>query len=148
MTDENKELQKEVKGWAVIQKNRMVTRVLTLQLKDKVALKKRVAHMNKEEYKPLAGSLGFGLKLEFGFVRRVNFRFSKQGIFFEHGVGRGRLRGSAQATPHPFLAAVLDKGIDQLADIIANADADALVGEIKFFIPGIIDRRIKITNNG
>ncbi len=149
MNEQEKLLEKEVKGWAVVQKNRMVSRVLAMQLKDKIALKKRVHHIaTDKDYKPLAGSLGFGLKKDLWSIERINFRFARHGIFYEHGVGNGRLRGSAKAKPNPYLGITIDRGLNDLADILANSMADIAVEELKFFIPGVIDRRLKINNNG
>lgn len=150
MSEEEQIFNSEVRGWAKIQQRRLVSRVVSLQLKDKVALQKRIANKaNQEDYKSLVPSLGFGLKREFGVINRINFRFSKQGIYFEHGVGRGRPVRSAKAKPHPFLGPVINSGIDELADIVANGFADMAVGEIKFLIPGIVNRRVNLkVNNG
>ena len=150
MVSEEQEFNSEVRGWAKIQQKRLISRVVSLKLKDKVALKKSLNHKaNKDDYKPLVPSLGFGLKREFGVVARINFRFAKHGIYFEHGVGRGRPVRSAKAKPHPFLAPIINSGIDELADIISNGIADMAVGEIKFNIPGITSGRIQIkVNNG
>jgi len=135
--------------WAEIQKKKMILAVGALTLKDRRALQKSAwSKANYAEYKPLAKSIGFSLKGDFGQVSRVNFRLIKHGIFFERGVGRGRKAGGGKTTPHPFIKPVLDPAIDQLADIIASEYADAAVGEIKFIVPGILSRRIKIDNNG
>lgn len=134
-----------IKAWALIQKNRLTAKVISLQLKDKIALKKRVHHINNTpDYKPLASSLGVNIKNSFGFPERVNFKFKRHGIFFEHGVGGGRGIRSGKTTPHPWLVPVIDLGIQELADILADMAADNAAGEIKFFIPGLVDRRVKI----
>lgn len=146
MESNEKEFNDAVRGWAAVQRRRLVSRVVSLQLKDKVALKKRIAlKASDEDYKPLAPSLGFGLKREFGVVNRINFRFAKHGIYFEHGVGRGRPVRSSKATPHPFLAPILNSSIDELADIVASQYADIAAEEIKFSIPGIVTARVKVT---
>ena len=140
-------IDKSVKAWGTIQKNRMISRVVQMQLKDKVALRKRVLNRaNDPDYKVLANSIGFAIKKEFGVINRINFKFAKQGIWFEHGVGRGRLVRSANATPHPFLAVVLNNSLEGLGIILADELADYAVDEIKFFIPGIIDSKIKVNN--
>lgn len=150
MESNEKEFNDAVRGWAAVQRRRLVSRVVSLQLKDKVALKKRIALKNSnEDYKPLVPSLGFGLKKEFGVVNRINFRFAKHGIYFEHGVGRGRPIGSANVRPNPFLAPIINSSIDELADIVASQYADIAAAEIKFSIPGIVTTRVKVTlNNG
>lgn len=100
------------------------------------------------DVKTISKSLGFGLKREYGAVVRVNFKFVKHAIYFEHGVGKGRRVRTSAANPHPFLARSIDPQINELADIIANYHSDAAIREIKFFIPGIIDKRVKIVNYG
>lgn len=140
-------LNEDVVGWAKYQAQRLRRQVGSLTLKDKHALRKALWHKkNDPEYKALEKSIGSGNKKEFGQVTRINFRFKKQGIYFEHGVGRGRLVRSAAAKPKPWIKPILDPAIDQLADLIAENYADIAAGEIKFVVPGILNRRILINN--
>ncbi len=140
-------LNQDVAGWAKFQAQKMQRLVGSLTLKDKHALRKSLWAAAKDpDYKPLKQSIGSALKKEYGQVTRINFRFSKQGIWLEHGVGKWRPVRSAAANPKPWLAAALDPAIDTLAELIADNYADIAAGEIKFFIPGILDRRIKIKN--
>jgi len=143
-------LNEEIAGWARMQTRKMVQAVSALTLKDKHALRKAAWNAAKDpDYKPLTKSIGFGLKKDFGQVSRVNFRMARHGIFFERGVGRGRKANSANTRPHPFIKPILDPAIDELAAIIAEGYADVVQGEIKFNLPGIISRRVKIvTKNG
>lgn len=144
--DYNK-LNEEIAGWAKYQAQRMRRMVGTLTLKDKHAIYKLSRNKaNNPEYKELQKSIGSGNKKEFGQITRVNFRFSKQGIWLEHGVGKGRRVRSAVANPKPWLVPTLDPSLNTLADLIADNYADIAAGEIKFVIPGVIDRRIKINN--
>lgn len=141
------QLNKDVVGWARYQAQRLRRQVGSLTLKDKHALYKAARHKAKNtEYKSLEKSIGSGNKKEFGQVVRVNFRFQKQGIWLEHGVGRGRPVRSAAARPKQWLKPILDPAIETLADLIAGNYADIAAGEIKFLIPGIINRRIKVNN--
>lgn len=143
-------LNEEIAGWARMQTRKMVQAVASLTLKDKHALRKAAWNAAKDpNYKPLEKSIGFGLKRDFGQVSRVNFRMARHGIFFERGVGRSRKVNSANTRPHPFIKPILDPAIDELATIIAEGYADVVQGEIKFNLPGIIARRVKIvTQNG
>ena len=141
------QLNKDVSVWAKYQAQRMRRLVGGLTLKDKHAVQKAVrAAVKNGEYKPLQSSIGSALKKDSGQVSRINFRFSKQGIWLEHGVGRGRPVRSAKANPKPWLKPILDPALDTLADLISSNYADIAAGEIKFFIPGIINRRIQINN--
>ena len=143
------QLNKDVSGWAKVQSQRMQRLVGSLTLKDKVAVYKAVRNAIKNsQYKPLKPSIGSAIKKDFGQVNRINFRFAKQGIWLEHGVGKNRRVRSANARPKPWLAPVLNPAIDELANLIAENYLDIAAGEIKFFIPGILDRRVKIQNNG
>ena len=141
------QLNKDVSDWAKYQSQRMQRLVGSLTLKDKHAIYKATRLAIKDKtYKPLKPSIGSALKKEFGQVSRINFRFSKQGIWLEHGGGRGRPVRSSKANPKPWLKPILDPAITVLADLIQRNYADIAAGEIKFFIPGILDRRIKIDN--
>lgn len=143
------ELNKEVSAWAKYQSQRMQRLVGSLTLSDKIAVYKSVRNAIKnDEYKPLKISIGSAIKKEFGQATRINFRFAKQGIWLEHGVGKGRPVRSAKARPKPWLNPVLNPAIDTLADLISENYLDIAAGEIKFVIPGILDRRVKIVNNG
>lgn len=143
------QLNKDVAAWAKYHSQRMQRLVGSLTLKDKLAVYKAVRNAIKDgDYKPLKTSIGSTIKKEFGQVTRINFRFAKQGIYLEHGVGKNRRVRSSNAKPKPWLEPVLNPAIDQLADLIAENYLDIAAGEVKFFIPGIVDRRIKITNNG
>lgn len=143
------QLNKDVLDWAKYQSQRLKRQVAGVTLKDKHAIYKsaRLARLDSS-YKPLEKSIGSNLKKDFGAVSRINFRFSKQGIWLEHGVGKGRNVRTANARPKPWLANTLDPAIDKLADLVAKNYADIAGGEIKFFIPGILDRRVTISNNG
>ena len=141
------QLNKDVAGWAKYQSQKMQRLVGSLTLKDKHAVYKSMrAAIKNKEYRPLKASIGSAVKKELGQVNRINFRFSKQGIWLEHGVGRGRPVRSSASNPKPWLKPVLDPAITVLADLIQKNYADIAAGEIKFFIPGILDRRIKINN--
>lgn len=142
-------LNEAVAGWAKTQAAAMRRAVGSLSLKDKHALRKQAwAEAKDPTYKPLQRSIGFGLRKDYGQVSRINFRFSRQGIFVEHGVGKGRPVRSAKGNPRPFITPVLSPALDVLADLLAENYADAAGGSIKFFIPGIISRRVKIQVNG
>lgn len=143
------QLNEDVAGWAKHQAGKMRRIVGSLVLRDKIAVYKSLRNAQKVEgYKKLERSIGSTLKKEFDQVNRINFRFQKQGIWLEHGVGKGRPVRSLKARPKPWLAPILDPAIDDLADLIASGYLDIAAGEIKFLIPGVLDRRVKIQNNG
>lgn len=135
----------EITAWTKLVRKKLVQRVGSLTLKDKRALQKAAWNKLKDkDYKPLVQSIGANTKKEFGQISRINFRFSKQGIFLERGAGRGRVAGRYAK---PWIVPTVDPAIDQLADILAEEFADAVFAEIKFSIPGIITRRVKIAGD-
>ena len=151
MTDQPgfEQLNADVKAWAKFQSQRMQRLVGSLTLKTKIALYKSVRNaLRDKEYKKLKPSVGGALKQELGQVNRINFRFAKQGIWLERGVGKGRRANSSKSNPKPWLAPVLDPAIDELAALIAENYSDIAAGEIKFTVPGILARRVKISSNG
>ena len=141
------DLNADAKFWAQYQAGKMRRLVGSLVLRDKIAVYKSVRNAIKnKEYKPLPNSIGSAIKKDAGQVNRINFKFAKQGIWLEHGVGKGRGRGSSGARPKPWIAPILDGALEELAAILSEKYADIAAGEIRFLIPGIIDRRIKIDN--
>jgi hypothetical protein len=141
------QLNKSAKEWARLNAGKMRRLVGSLTLRDKIAVYKAVRNAIKNnEYRPLASSIGAAIRKESGQVSRINFLFAKQGIYLQHGVGKGRRVRSSEARPKPWITPILDIAIDDLAAILAGEYADIAASEIKFFIPGIIDRRIKINN--
>jgi hypothetical protein len=136
-----------VTDWSKRQRDKMRQAVGRLTLKDKHAVHKAALQAAKDPgYKKLQASIGSRPQKNYGQVNRINFPFAKQGIWLEHGVGRGRRVRSPQANPKSWIFSTLDPAINELADLLANEEADLSMGEIKFFIPGIIDRHIKIDN--
>lgn len=132
---------KATADWAKAVKRKLALRVGALTLKDKRALQKYISHKRRDpEYRRLAPSVGNNFRRDHGQISRINFVFAKQGIFLEHGAGRGRKRKGAK----PWIVPVLDPAIDQLADLLVEHFADVIDGEIKFSVPGIINKRVKL----
>jgi len=148
MTDYT-ELNKSIREWGKITSTQLRRRVVGITLKDKIALRKSILHKAKDaDYKKLGNSIGPTYGQSFGQIDRINFRFSRQGIFLERGVGGKKGGGTVRHVPKPWLVPVIDPALQNLADMLVEKYADIVAGEIKFTVPGIIDRRIKIDNNG
>lgn len=117
-----------------------------LTLKDRRALQKAIQHkLSNKDYAALQTNIRIRLKKDYGQASRVNIVFPRQGIFLEHGAGRRRTKGRGAK---PWIVPVLDPAIYELADLLVENYADLAAGEVKFFIPGIIDRRVKISADG
>lgn len=144
-TERIEQANESVREWGKIVLRKLRLRVTSLTLKDRAAILKRTRLVAKNpEYKRVIVSLGVGYKRDFGQVGRINFKFTKHGIYLEHGVGKGRPVRSAKAKPKPWLAPILDPEVQNLADLIANEYADLSLKEIRFNIPGILAKNIKV----
>lgn len=128
--------------------------IASLGLREKVLLAKEITRIRiakggkvlKEP--PLERSVGSRVRQQAGLPYRVDFPFVRHGIFLEHGVGKNRGKGSGKERPRPWLKPILEPAIEELAEALAEAGADAVLAQIKFVIPGIINKRATIRNNG
>lgn len=134
--DRLEELDKEIKGFASITRKKLLQKLLSLGVNDKVRLA-RSKHLTK--------NIRSKLKKKDGEIERVAFTFLRHGIFLEHGVGRGRPVGSTAAnqSAKKWLSAVLPGAINDLADLLEEEYADVVVAELNFNIPGIISSKVR-----
>lgn len=95
------------------------------------------AQVQKDPF--LAASIRSYVRKRGGEIEGISFGFARHGIYWEHGVGRGRSKGSAQASKnkHPWLALVLPHITTELADYLAEYYADIAVNELRISVPGI-----------
>lgn len=128
-------LTKEVRGWSNVTRNKLLFRLASLGLRDRVRLQGEVA---------LRKSLKTSLKVTDLEVERVSFIFARHGIFLEHGVGKGRPKGSASARrfAKPWLRPVLEPELETLAELLADEYGDIIAAELVIRIPGIIDTKV------
>jgi hypothetical protein len=129
--------QKEVRGWSRITAKKLMFRVAALNLQERVLL------ANQER---LRTSIKSNVKTRFLEVERVSFSFPIQGIFIEHGVGKGRLARSANAQQHvkQWIKPGMDEAVAELADLLANEYADIAAETLAIRIPGQITTKIKV----
>jgi len=92
----------------------------------------------------LLPSVKFNIRRSYGTVDYVGFRFARQGVYIEHGVGRGRPRGSAQAeaAKKQWISIVLPPRMEVLAEMLATEYADIAAAELRILVPGLIDTKI------
>jgi hypothetical protein len=132
----------EVASWAKTLRKKMAMRVGTLTLKDRRALQKYTWNRAKDpDYKKLITSIGANTSKADGLVNRINFKFARHGVYLERGAGRRRTLGTGAK---PWIVPIVDPALGQLADLLADRYADMIAGEIKFTVPGIISRRIRL----
>jgi len=127
----------EIKAWSQQTRKKLAFRLASLNLQERARLDGEVS---------LRRSLGAGLRRRGGEINSVYFRFARHGIFIEHGVGRGRPKGSAAANRNkqPWLSVVLPDEIEALAELLSQEYADLAAENLRFLIPGIIDTTIRI----
>ena len=135
LADRLEGLDKEIRAWSRVTRKDLLFRLAALNLEERVRLSDEVS---------LKKSLRAKIKKKSGEIERVAFSFARHGIFLEHGVGKGRPVGSAQANRYkkPWLSIVLPDAIENLADILEEEYADIIAAELKFVIPGIIDTKV------
>lgn len=129
------------RGWAQATRKQLMFKLASLNLHQKAAV---LGDQQLADRIGLQQSIrAFTYRFQ-GALDRVAFSFQRHGIFLEHGVGRGRPKGSESAARNakPWLRPVLDPAVDGLSDLIADAYADITAGSLRFLIPGIIDTRI------
>jgi len=124
-------MDKEVRGWARLTKQKLLFKLASLNLEERIRLTNDLR---------LKKSVRDYVRKKGGELDAVAFSFARQGIFIEHGVGRGRPVRSAQAEANkqPWLKPVLSASIEDLANLLADEYADIAAAEVKINIPGII----------
>jgi len=138
--DQLESLEKEIRGWARITKKQLAYKLPGLNLKQRIQIAKEL-----DKDLPLKASLGYSVRKKQGDLESVAFTFVRHGIFFEHGVGRGRLKGSSAAkkAANPWLSEVLPDATDELANILEEKYSDLIQSELRLLIPGVIDVNLK-----
>lgn len=107
--------------------------------------KRRQRHAYKTSGEPsLINTLHFGVKKKQQEIVGVQLSFVRHGIFYEHGVGRGRTVDSPQANKAAkvWLNPSLNIAAEEIADLLAERYADLLAEEVRILVPGIIDTKI------
>jgi hypothetical protein len=149
-------LDSEVRKFAVVTRRSLQKQVRTqmamtaarLSLRGRAAVAQYQRSQSRSRQigrKTLEKSIRYGLRKSGGVIDQVYFSFERHGIFYEHGVGKGRGKDTleAEANEHPWLSVVVPMAIEKLADLIAEEYADVATAAIRINIPGIIDTDIR-----
>jgi hypothetical protein len=122
----------EIAKWGKETKNAYLMRLRALPFKDRV----------KAEGDILRGRVQLKFKKEFGDIVRVTWPFARHGIFQEHGVGKGRKKGSGEEKPMPWIAKTLDAQTPILADIMKDEAIKTLGLVIEIKVNGIFEIKL------
>jgi hypothetical protein len=143
-----------VRSWGSLSRNAMEYRLTALGIEERRAERKSFSRIRFQKdsagksyllrEQPLLPSLKIGYKEFYGSINRISFKFARHGIFLEHGVGKGRKKGSGKETPKPWIEPVMQVEIPKLADILANQTAERVSGQLRFLVPGVVDMRVDV----
>ena len=135
LADRLEALDAEVKAWGKVTRQKLIQRVLSLNLRERALLAGN---------KRLRDSIGYSLRRKDGDIEAIAFSFPRKGIFLERGVGRSRPAGSseANAAARPWLEPTIPPALDELARILSEEYADVAAAELRIIIPGVINTTI------
>jgi hypothetical protein len=148
------ELEGDIASFAKTVALSMKRKLLTLGLRERLALAQKLSRLRKVrsqegktslvQEKELVANISARLNRKGGELLGPAWSFERHGIFLEHGVGRGRPAGSAgaRAASRPWLEPTLDLATEILADILESKYADIVAGQLRILIPGVIDRTV------
>lgn len=123
--------------WGRMTKTQFLYQLRSLPFKDRVMWAQR----NSKDI--LRDKVSIGFKKLYGDVVRVKWPFARHGIFQEHGVGRGRKKGSGKEKPMPWIVKTLDAQVPLLADALQREDIKTLGLVIQIKINGLFDITLK-----
>ncbi len=123
--------------WGRMAKTQFLYQLCALPFKD------RVMWAGRDSKDILRDRVSIGFKKFYGDVVRVKWPFTRHGIFQEHGVGRGRKKGSGKEKPMPWIVKTLDAQVPMLADALQREDIKTLGLVIQIKINGLFEIELK-----
>ena len=148
------QMDQAINVWRKVGYKKLLQSLLSLGVEDKIKLTKQVqrikfkksaggnTRVEKDQF--LSKSLGSHIRKKQGDIEAVAYSFARTGIFIQHGVGKGRPKGSAKArsAAKPWITNVLPAHIEDLAELLTNEYADIAAAELHFNIPGIMSSKV------
>ena len=127
---------------AATQWGRMTKTQFLYQLRS-LPFKQRVMWRGRNSKDVLRDKVSIGFKKIYGDVVRIKWPFARHGIFQEHGVGKGRKKGSGKEKPMPWIVKTLDAQVPMLADALQREDIKTLGLVINIKINGLFEISLK-----
>lgn len=90
----------------------------------------------------LRDKVGIGFKKQYGDIIAVKWPFARHGIFQEHGVGKGRKKGSSKVRPMPWIVETLDAQTPLLANMLKDEGIKSLGLVIHLKVNGLFELRL------
>jgi hypothetical protein len=84
---------------------------------------------NSQDERSIQKSVSGKTRKQFDVVNRISFGFNRSGVFLVKGVSRGHPIGNPREAKDWFNS-VVDKELDTLADIVADAQGDMIINGI------------------
>jgi hypothetical protein len=95
------------------------------QLKQRIGQLRKSDAISAADKQALTRILTSRVVIQYGEAQRITIKFPLHGVFWHKGVGRGAPAGSTgRRTPAPWFNPVLDDFLPELADILADYQAD------------------------
>ncbi len=123
--------------WGRMTKTQFLYQLRSLPFKERLIWKKR------DSKDILRGRVSIGFKKFYGDIVRVKWPFARHGIFQEHGVGRGRKKGSGKEKPMPWIAKTLAAQTPLLAEKLKEEAIQSLGLVIQIKVNGIFELKLK-----
>jgi len=134
--DQNK-FNRETRRWAIEQKNAMRSRIamLTNKGKHRLLLFKRIqgikGNSSAIRNDKLINTLKTYTKKNFGLNERISYSYARHGYFIAVGSSRGHNKNTNPRKKIDWYNSILTANIPELAKIVAEHQANAVVSEIK-----------------
>lgn len=122
---DDKGLNKEISQWAKGQKKDLDSQF------DKLDIQHREGSPSPQAAREL---LRHYLGQKFGMVSKITFKFPRHMVFVQKGVGKGTpaaQAGTGKRKPKDWFNGPIDEGVERLADIVAEGQADMIINSIR-----------------
>lgn len=131
----DRKLNEIVQEWGRGTRIHFLRRLRFLPFKERVMAYRQIGQL-------LRGNIALKYQRQSGNIVRVSFPFTRHGIFQEHGVGRGRKKGSSKVKPMPWIEPTLKTQMPLLRDAVYRENMQHLGLIIKIKVNGIFEMSI------